>query len=180
MSGLMTSAAAEGVGARRSAIKSAMVTSVSCPTAATIGRSLLKMALATGSVLNDQRSSSEPPPRVSSSASNFSAPQSLANAILSTIWRTESSPCTAVGITVTSMAGKRRFSTCSTSLIAAPVGEVITPRCWIIAGMAFFASGANRPSAASCSFNFSKACRKAPSPASSMNSPIIWKSPRPS
>ena len=45
------SAAAEGVGARRSATKSAMVTSVSCPTAETTGTEQAAMARATASVV---------------------------------------------------------------------------------------------------------------------------------
>jgi hypothetical protein len=55
-------AAAEGVGARRSATKSAMVTSVSWPTALTTMR-LAKIARATRSSLKLHKSSSEPPPR---------------------------------------------------------------------------------------------------------------------
>jgi hypothetical protein len=57
------SAAAEGVGARRSATKSAMVTSVSWPTALTTGIRLAKIARATRSSLKLHKSSSEPPPR---------------------------------------------------------------------------------------------------------------------
>ena len=57
------SAAAEGVGARRSATKSAMVTSVSCPTAEITGTEQAAMARATASSLKVHRSSSDPPPR---------------------------------------------------------------------------------------------------------------------
>ncbi len=62
-SGTTSSAAAEGVGARRSATKSAMVTSLSWPTAETTGMRQSAMARATASSLKVQRSSSEPPPR---------------------------------------------------------------------------------------------------------------------
>ncbi len=58
-----SSAAADGVGARRSAAKSAMVKSVSWPTAEITGRGQAAMARATASSLNAHRSSSEPPPR---------------------------------------------------------------------------------------------------------------------
>ena len=62
---VMSSAAAEGVGARRSATKSAMVKSVSWPTAETTGRRDAAMARATRSLLKAARSSSDPPPRAS-------------------------------------------------------------------------------------------------------------------
>src|SRR5206468_3240200 len=61
--GTAISAAAVGVGARRSAAKSISVTSVSWPTAAISGIALSAAARTTTSSLNDQRSSSEPPPR---------------------------------------------------------------------------------------------------------------------
>ena len=56
-------AAAVGVGARRSAAKSASVTSVSCPTPHTTGKPEAAIARTTRSSLNDHRSSSDPPPR---------------------------------------------------------------------------------------------------------------------
>ena len=57
------SAAADGVGARRSATKSAIVTSVSWPTAEIVGTGQPAIARATTSSLNAHRSSIEPPPR---------------------------------------------------------------------------------------------------------------------
>ena len=57
------SAAADGVGARRSATKSAMVTSVSWPTAEMTGTGDAAIARATTSSLKAQRSSIDPPPR---------------------------------------------------------------------------------------------------------------------
>ncbi len=53
---------ADGVGALRSATKSAMVKSTSCPTAEITGIFESNIALATHSSLNAQRSSSDPPP----------------------------------------------------------------------------------------------------------------------
>ena len=49
------SAAADGVGARRSATKSAIVTSISCPTAEMTGTGHAAIARATGSSLNAQQ-----------------------------------------------------------------------------------------------------------------------------
>ena len=57
------SAAAEGVGARRSATKSAMVKSVSWPTPEITGTRQAAMARASPSSLKHHRSSAEPPPR---------------------------------------------------------------------------------------------------------------------
>jgi hypothetical protein len=76
-------AAAEGVGARRSATKSAIVTSVSWPTALTIGIWLAKIARATRSSLKLHRSSSEPPPRPTISTSH--SWRALASAMARTI-----------------------------------------------------------------------------------------------
>ncbi len=60
-----SSAAAVGVGARRSAQKSAMVKSVSWPTPLTSGTGLCTMVRASCSSLKAHRSSIEPPPRTS-------------------------------------------------------------------------------------------------------------------
>ena len=61
--GVDSSAAAVGVAARRSATKSAKVTSVSCPTLEITGKRDSKIARTTISSLKAQRSSIEPPPR---------------------------------------------------------------------------------------------------------------------
>src|SRR5438309_7175226 len=61
-----SSAAAEGVEARTSATKSAMVKSVSWPTPEITGISEAKMARATISSLKAHKSSIEPPPRARS------------------------------------------------------------------------------------------------------------------
>ena len=61
--GTAISAAPVGVGARRSATKSAIVKSTSCPTALIVGIEQLYIALATISSLNAHKSSIDPPPR---------------------------------------------------------------------------------------------------------------------
>ena len=60
--GTAISAAPVGVGALRSATKSAIVKSISCPTALITGIGHSYMALATISSLNAHKSSIEPPP----------------------------------------------------------------------------------------------------------------------
>ena len=73
LSGTAASAAADGVGARRSATKSAMVTSTSWPTPRhRRARGRRQCARATRSSLKHQRSSSEPPPRATMSTSHSS------------------------------------------------------------------------------------------------------------
>ena len=64
LSGTASSAAPDGVGALTSATKSAIVKSISCPIPDITGISMEEMARATTSSLKDQRSSSDPPPRV--------------------------------------------------------------------------------------------------------------------
>jgi len=63
MCGTANSAAPVGVGALKSATKSAMVKSVSCPTADITGIFDEKIARATISSLNAHNSSIDPPPR---------------------------------------------------------------------------------------------------------------------
>ena len=65
MSWTASSAAADGVGALKSATKSAIVKSVSCPTADITGNLELNIALATISSLKGHKSSNEPPPLAS-------------------------------------------------------------------------------------------------------------------
>ncbi len=60
---MTSSAAADGVGARRSATKSQMVKSVSWPTAEITGSSDAAIVRANPSSLNAAKSSSDPPPR---------------------------------------------------------------------------------------------------------------------
>ncbi|CEV42025.1 Uncharacterised protein [Streptococcus pneumoniae] len=99
MLGAASSAAAVGVGARKSATKSAIVKSVSWPTAEIIGISLLKIALATISSLKAHNSSIEPPPRPTISTSI--SPISFAVRIACTIEGAADSPCTSTGNTIT-------------------------------------------------------------------------------
>ena len=61
--GTASSAAPVGVGARKSATKSQIVKSISCPTAEITGVSKLNIARATISSLKHHKSSIDPPPR---------------------------------------------------------------------------------------------------------------------
>jgi len=89
------SAAADGVGARTSATKSAIVKSVSCPTAEMVGIFDSARARATSSSLNGQRSSRLPPPRATMSTSK---PRTrLMARIPRTMSGTASGPCTRAG-----------------------------------------------------------------------------------
>ena len=62
-SGVAATAAPVGVGALKSATKSLIVKSISCPTPLIIGILLFYIALATISSLNGHKSSIAPPPR---------------------------------------------------------------------------------------------------------------------
>ena len=64
MFGVINSAATDGVGALTSATKSEIVKSISCPIAETmgIGKDLIEREI--DSVLNTERASRDPPPRV--------------------------------------------------------------------------------------------------------------------
>jgi hypothetical protein len=123
--GTSSSAAADGVGARRSAAKSARLKSVSWPIADTTGTFDAAIARARASSLNAHRSSSEPPPRASSRASK--RPLASARRNIAVICAAAVAPCTGTGRISTSSNGNRRASTLSTSRTAAPLGEVITP-----------------------------------------------------
>ncbi|VVN19460.1 hypothetical protein PS623_04215 [Pseudomonas fluorescens] len=169
LSGASSSAAADGVGARTSATKSLIETSVSWPTALTMGVTQAAIARATASSLKHQRSSSEPPPRARIRASK---PRLSARRRACTIWLIASRPCTAVGIRFSSTCGARRPNTLMMSRITAPVGEVMIPMRCGCAGSGCLRSVLNRPSALSFSFSASKARRRAPSPAGSTVSRI--------
>ncbi|MCY1174611.1 hypothetical protein D9M73_148200 [compost metagenome] len=170
-SGASNSAAADGVGARTSATKSLMETSVSCPTALTIGVTQASTARATASSLKHQRSSSEPPPRA---RINASKPRASASFRARTICVVASRPCTAVGIRVSCTCGARRRNTLMMSRMTAPVGELMMPMRCGCAGSGTLRSALNRPSALSFSFKASNARRNAPSPAGSTVSRISW------
>ena len=136
--------------AQGTATSSAMVKSVSWPMAATVGIGQAAIARASGSELKTNRSSSEPPPRVSSTTSGCSAgmrcsaPRSC---------RSASGPCTATGISVTLRQGNRRATMLSTSRSAAPLRDDRIARWAGKRGSAFFLSLLNSPSAASRSFS---------------------------
>ena len=99
---------ADGVGARISAAKSAIVTSVSCPTADTMGIFESKIALATISLLNALKSSREPPPlaKIATSASFLKFNSLMASAIS----LSAPSPCTLTGTICTRIVSKRRLT----------------------------------------------------------------------
>ena len=118
------SAAFDGVDALKSAVKSAIVKSVSWPTAEITGISDANIALATFSSLKAHKSSILPPPRPNIIVSAFLS--LLASLIPSTIESTADSPCTSTGITVIDTDLFLAPAIFIISLTAAPVGEVIT------------------------------------------------------
>ena len=170
------SAAADGVGARRSATKSAIVTSVSWPTAEITGIFDATIARATASSLNAQRSSSDPPPRASTITSR--SPRRLSVPSASAISPAAASPWTRTGHTRTWRPAKRRVTTRRKSRTAAPVGDVTRPTRRGSVGSARFRAGSKRPSAASRAFSCSKASWSAPRPFGSITSQTSWYSPR--
>ena len=93
--GVANSAAPVGVGALRSATKSAIVKSVSCPTPQITGISESAIAWASASSLKAHRSSIDPPPRTS----NMTSPNWSRLACISArmIPVGASGPCTRVG-----------------------------------------------------------------------------------
>ena len=101
--GTAISAAADGVGALKSATKSAIVKSVSCPTADIIGIFELNIALAVISSLNAHRSYILPPPRptISVSTSFVALKYSIALTTLSAA----PTPCTCAGYITISAIG---------------------------------------------------------------------------
>lgn len=126
-SGHTCSAAPVGVGARRSATKSAMVKSVSCPTPLMVGIGQAASARATVSSLNAHKSSMLPPPRQTISTST--SWRSAAWVMAATICAGAASPCTRVGDKSTKCAdGMRRRSVLTTSSKAAPDDETMPMR----------------------------------------------------
>ena len=180
--GTAISAAAVGVGARRSAAKSISVVSVSCPTAEISGIALAAAARTTISSLNGIRSSRLPPPRatISRSGRGTAPPASrpLKPSMAPATCSAAPSPWTSTGQTST-WRGKRSASRCRMSRITAPVGEVTTPITSGRKGSGRLRSSANRPSAASLRRRSSRSFSNAPSPASSSASTTIWYFERP-
>ena len=142
-SGLASSAAAVGVAARRSAAKSAIVTSVSCPMPVTTGIEHSTIARATISSLKAHKSSSEPPPRTRSNTSQ--SRRWDARWIAWAMRAAAPSPCTGTGWISTGRPGQRRRRVASTSRSAAPVGDVMTPIWRGKRGRGYLRSGANQP-----------------------------------
>ncbi len=119
----MMAAAPVGVGARRSATKSAIVKSVSCPTAETPGTAEAAIARATLSSLNGQRSSREPPPlatTITSTLTRFRSPMPA------TMVSAAPSPWTCAGASSMS-AGNLDADVVIMSCMTAPVSDVTTP-----------------------------------------------------
>jgi hypothetical protein len=123
----MSSAAALGVSARRSAAKSQSVKSISWPTAETIGTGQAATARTSGSSLKAHRSSRLPPPRPITRRSH--SPRSSASRSICTISAAAPSPCTRAGSTTTRPRQLRRARMRRKSCTAAPVGEVMNPHC---------------------------------------------------
>ena len=146
-SGTTSSAAADGVGALRSAIRSEMVTSISCPTAETIGIVDPDIALATGSSLKAQRSSIEPPPRPTMITSG--SPVATKSLIASEISLAAPSPCTLVPRTRTRTHGALLLKTEIISLRAAPVVDVTMPTTAGCFGRGCLRAGSSKPSVSS-------------------------------
>ncbi len=150
------------------------VVSVSCPTADITGIFDAATARTTFSSLNAMRSSNDPPPRAIIKVSGFwSSGSALKPLIAFVISISAPSPCTFTGQTIT-WRGKRSFKRCKMSRMTAPVGDVTTPILFGKKGIFCFCSGANSPSVASFFFRSSSILRRAPSPASSIDSMTSW------
>ncbi len=130
--GTAISAAAVGVGARRSAAKSISVMSVSCPTAEISGIMLPAAARTTISSLKHHRSSSEPPPRATIEHVRAGDIGPSSGSALKPLDRRGDLFRRAVALhrapaRPARWRGKRSDSRCRMSRITAPVGEVTTP-----------------------------------------------------
>ncbi len=172
MSGVASSIAAEGVGALRSATKSAIVKSTSCPTPDIIGIFDAKIALATISSLNAHKSSIDPPPRPTIIRSMFF---SFSSALIpSTIDLAAPLPCTLAGVITSSTSGNLLSATLIISRKAAPSIAVTTPILLGKDGIVFFSSSSNNPSSASFCFSSSNAACSSPTPAGFIERTSIW------
>ena len=141
----ISAAAPVGVGARTSATKSAMVKSVSWPTADTTGASEAAMARATGSSLKAQRSSRDPPPLPTISTST---PARLSSLIPETMEAAAPSPWTSAGARMMS-AGNLDAEVVMMSWMTAPFSDVTTPILRGYLGRGRLRVGSKRPSASS-------------------------------
>ena len=179
---IASSAAAVGVGARRSAQKSAIVKSVSCPTPTITGCRLATIACASCSSLNAHRSSMAPPPRTSSTRSTVppsgSRPGCWTAASAAHSSAAAPAPCTRAGASTTCSCGARRRSALSTSCSAAAPSEVTTPMARGSRGNVRLRAGSNRPCACSRAFSCRNCSNNAPAPARCMLSATSCSSPR--
>ena len=180
MSGTISSAAALGVGARRSATKSQIVKSISCPTADTTGTETSAIVRATISSLNSHKSSRLPPPRATTTRSR-GANRSLGVAssrIATAISCAAPLPWTRTGLIKICNHGARRRRTLRISRIAAPPGEVTMPMRRGNFGSDRFRSGANKPSASSLRLSASNRACNTPSPRGCRICTLSWYWPR--
>ena len=175
--GIAISAAAVGVGARRSDTKSINVVSVSCPTAEISGIRHAAAARMTISSLKAIRSSRLPPPRatISTSGRGIDPPAGIASkpAMAAAMRSAAPSPCTGTGHTRI-VRGNRRAIVILISWITAPRSLVTTPITLGNPGSVRLRPASNRPSAASRWRIISIRASSAPTPAYSIRSMINW------
>ena len=166
-----SSATADGVGARRSATKSAMVKSISWPTADIPQVSLdLYIALATISSIKCPEVFRE---RRRVRLSRHQYPQTRSSLRLPLLSRARSRPNPGTGFIIICTLKNLRLIIFSISLIAAPVEEGNNPDFSRQQRNQPLSFGSNNPSFASFSFNCSKASWSAPMPRGSRRSITI-------
>ena len=176
--GTAISAAAVGVGARRSAARSIRVVSVSCPTAEINGIGDSAAARTTSSSLNAHKSSIDPPPRATISRSGRGSTSAK-----------PANRCGDLGRGAFALNRHRPQDDAGRAAILEPVEDVANDRAgrrgddpdhprqkWQRRACG---PNSNRPSAASALRLLSSRARSAPSPASSMRSMTIWYLERP-
>ena len=148
--GTTNSPASLGVKARRSATRSEMLTSISCPTALITGIRQAKMALATTSSLKAHRSSRLPLAPLPGNHDLDAGNPCVRDSKLAAISCSCSHPLhAATGKMMISAAVQRRLMTCTMSRTAAPLELVIKAIRRGKRGNGRFRSAANNPSAAS-------------------------------
>ncbi len=175
--GTASSAAAVGVGARRSEAKSTSVVSVSCPTAVMIGQGMAATARTTASSLKAMRSSRLPPPRARITTSGRgTGPPSGSEAMRASAAAMRSaapSPCTGTG-QIWIARGKRRATVVRMSWITAPCALVTTAMTRGSSGTGRLRASSNSPAASSFAFSASMRASIAPAPAYSSRSTVSW------
>ena len=162
--GTVSSAACEGVAARTSATRSAVVTSTSWPTPLTTGTRHAAIARATCSSSKAERSSCPPPPRAKMITSSSGTRERSANA--SRIDCGASSPCTVAWRKIR-RTGMRERATSAMSCTAAPLRLVMIPTQRGQRGRGRFRPCSKRPSALSFCRRRSTSRARSPSPAGS-------------